>query len=509
MSTSAPLYRPPAPTPDTPLRSLARVVRQGDGDLLSLVPRAAYREPLTWLGWSRRSILLVNDPALCRDVLADADGLFPKNDLMVGALEGLVGDSVFVSSGERWRRQRAMIDPAFSHMRIHAAFGSMAAAVDDYERTLDARAADGAPFSLDLAMSHLTADIICRTIFSEPLSSSVARGVFDDFLLFERSVASVDLRRLIVGRPWAKVEQPAPVRAACARIRAHIGDLLDPRLVPGAAARDDIAAAVVAARDAESGAPFSREELVDQIGVFFLAGHETTASVLTWVFFVLSTRPEIVARVRADVAAVAGDGPVEFEHVRRLPYLRNVFREALRLYPPITFLPRVALRATTIGGRRVRRGAMIMISPWTAHRNERLWSNADRFDPDRFERDESDGERRGPMMSFGIGPRVCVGASFATTEAVLVIARLARRYDFEALDPERVRPVARLTTRPAFEIGCRVRRAAGGRLMSDGRRERATAGDGDGAGLGGTPTRGEAVGRRPDGRVRRHEGSGS
>jgi len=460
MSANASLYRPPAPTPDTPLRSLVRVIRQGDGDLLSLVPRPAYREPLTWLGWSRRSILLVNDPALCRDILADPEGIFPKNDLMVGALEGLVGDSVFVSSGKRWRRQRAMIDPAFSHMRIHAAFDSMVAAVDDFEHDLDARATSGETFSLDLATSHLTADVICRTIFSEPLSSSVARSVFDDFLAFERSVASVDLWQLIVGRPWADIEQPPHVREACARIRAHIGDLLDPRLAADALALDDIAAAVIAARDTETGEPFDREELIDQIGVFFLAGHETTASVLTWVFFVLSRRPGIVARIRRDVDDVVGDGPLEFENLRRLPYLRNVFREALRLYPPITFLPRVATRATTIGGRRVRRGAMIMISPWTAHRNERLWSNADRFDPDRFERDESDDERRGPMMSFGIGPRVCVGATFATTEAVLIIARLVRRYDIETLAPERVRPVARLTTRPAHEIACRIRRRA-------------------------------------------------
>jgi len=475
MSDSADLYRPPAPTPDTPLRSLLRVIRQGDGDLLSLVPREAYREPLTWLGWSRRSILLVNDPATCRDILADSEGIFPKNDLMVGALEGLVGDSVFVSSGERWRRQRAMIDPAFSHMRIRSAFDSMARAVDDHERHLDALAERDAPFSLDLAMSQLTADVICRTIFSEPLSSSVAQSVFDDFLLFERSVASVDLWQLIVGKPWADVPQPPPVRDACARIRSHIGDLLDPRLAPDASPLDDIVAAVMAARDADSGEAFTREELIDQIGVFFLAGHETTASVLTWVFFVLSRQPGVVRRIRADVERVVGDGAVGFEHVRQLPFLRNVFREALRLYPPITFLPRVTTAATTIGGRRVKRGAMIMISPWTAHRNARLWSNADRFDPDRFEREEASGEasgqasvrdagdaddaeRRGPMMSFGIGPRVCVGASFATTEAVLIIARLVRRYDIEALDPDAVRPVARLTTRPAVEITCRIRR---------------------------------------------------
>ncbi|MEM8546802.1 MAG: cytochrome P450 [Pseudomonadota bacterium] len=125
-------YHPPAPVPLTPLRSLLRVLRQGDGDLLSLVPRAAYQEPLTPLGYSRRSILLINDPELVRHVLTDPLQIFPKNDLMVGALRPLVGDSIFVSSGERWRRQRAMIDPAFSHMRINRAFGAMRAAVDDY-----------------------------------------------------------------------------------------------------------------------------------------------------------------------------------------------------------------------------------------------------------------------------------------------------------------------------------------------------------------------------------------
>ena len=130
------LYRPPAPTPSSPLRSLLRVIRQGDGDLLSLVPEEAYRKPLTWLGYSRRSILLINDTELCKQVLYDKPGIFPKNDLMVGALEGLVGNSLFVSSGESWRRQRKMIDPAFSQLRINNAFDSMARAVDDYETQL-------------------------------------------------------------------------------------------------------------------------------------------------------------------------------------------------------------------------------------------------------------------------------------------------------------------------------------------------------------------------------------
>jgi len=301
-------------------------------------------------------------------------------------------------------------------------------------------------------MSHLTADIICRTIFSQTLSSNIARDVFEDFLIFERSVASVNLKQLIFGKPWAKVSQPASVLAACQRIRDHIGTMLDPRLNnPQRSGSDDIVAAVMAARDSQTGQPFSREELIDQIGVFFLAGHETTASVLTWVFFILSQQPEVADRIANDVNDLTKDGGLQYDHIRQLPYIKNVFREVLRLYPPITFIPRVAERATRIGNKRVKRGAMIMISPWTAHRNHLLWKNPDRFNPQRFDAAEQASDE-GTHMSFGVGPRVCVGASFATTEAILIIAKLAQRYQFHAREADRVRPVARLTTRPAEEI---------------------------------------------------------
>ena len=443
------LFRPPAPRPLTPIRSLIRVIRQGDGDLLSLVPIDAYTKPCTWLGYSRRSILLVNDLKLVRDVLTDPLEIFPKNDLMAGALEPLVGDSIFVSSGATWRRQRAMIDPAFSHMRINRAFPSMREAVLDYSALLDQRARTGEFFSLDLAMSELTADVICRTVFSTRLGSETARDVFEAFSEFEESVASVNLRELIFGKPWADVKQPANVLAACERIRKHIGDLIDPRLAGDALQQDDIVSALIAARDPEGGKAFSRKELIDQLGVFFLAGHETTASALTWVFYILSQHPETTVRMRNEVDRVVGDGPVEFHHVKQLAFIRDVFRETLRLYPPITFIPRVAAEATQIGEYNVKKGAMIMISPWTSHRNRELWQDADRFNPDRE-------DEEGVLLSFGLGPRVCIGAAFSTIESGLILAELVRRYDFEVKSPESVRPVSRLTTRPAREIQCRV-----------------------------------------------------
>jgi cytochrome P450 len=446
-------YKPPRPAPMGPLVSLARVAMQGDGDLLSLMPAEAYTIAIGPLGYSRRSILIVNDPALTRPILNDPQDVFPKNDLMVGALEPLVGDSMFVSSGALWRSQRRMIDPAFSHMRLATAFPAMVAAVDDFEKRL---ASGPDRVSLDLAMGQLTADVICRTVFSASLANDTARDVFESFAFFERSVAHVEVLRLIFGKPFAAIPQRKDVLEACRRIRGHVGALLDGHLAKGAAF-DDIAAALVGARDGETGQGFSRESLIDQLGVFFLAGHETTASALTWAVFIASVRPEIAARIRDEVKAVGGDGEIGFEAVRQLNYTRRVFRETLRLYPPITFIPRVALTDSVIGGVKVKRGAMLMIAPWAVHRHKALWKDPDVFDPDRFLPEREAEIVPGSYIPFGAGPRVCVGAAFATTEATLILARLLRRFSFEVERPETVRPVARLTTRPAEPVFVRVK----------------------------------------------------
>ncbi|MFM8567124.1 MAG: cytochrome P450 [Gemmatimonadota bacterium] len=450
-------YRPPAPHPLPPVRSLLRVILQGEGDLLSLIPDLAYEERLLPLGITRRGILYVNDPQLVAQVLTDPAGIFPKNDLMVDAVAPLIGNAMFVSSGVTWRRQRRMIEPAFSHMRLARAFGQMDAAVDDHEQWLERKRATCAAFSLDAAMGHLTADVITRTIFSTPLAEGAARDVFEAFTVFERQVASVNVKALLFDKPWRHTPQPPRVLEACRRIRALIGAMVAPRFAPDATPADDICAAAIAAVDPESGAPFTREELIDELGVFFLAGHETSASALTWVFFLLSQRPDVVARIRAEVDGAVGDGPITIEHAKRCPFIKAVFKETLRLYPPITFLPRVAAEDTTLGGRRVRRGTMVLVAPWTIHRHRALWTDPECFDPDRFLDGREDAITPGAYVPFGLGPRVCVGAAFATLEAALFIARLTRRFDFEAVEPGAVRPVARLTTRPRHEILMKVR----------------------------------------------------
>jgi cytochrome P450 len=451
MSQATAVFVPPRPSPGAAVMNLLRVVLQGDGDLLTLVPRYAYRVRTGWLGWSRRSTLIVNDPAEVRRVLSDQGGIFPKSDLMVDALDPLIGDSIFTSSGSVWQRQRRMIDPSLSMMRVNRAFPAMADGCAAMEDKLAEAAAENRPVSLDLTMSHLTADIICRTVFSTTLDSQVAHDVFDAFTLFERSVAQVKIRRLIFDPAFKKVPQEAHVLEACRLIRAHLGDLLDTHLAQDAT-YDDICQQVIEARDLETDTRFTREELIDQLGVLFLAGHETSASALTWAFYLLASQPALVARMRAEIEAVTGGGEIGFEHTRRLLVTRNVFRETLRLYPPITFLPRVAMEAATIGDHRVKRGALVMVAPWVLHRHQSFWRNPHVFDPDRFLPEREAEMTAGAYIPFGIGPRVCAGAAFAQTEAILLIAQLFRRFDMHVIDADRVRPAARLTTRPARQV---------------------------------------------------------
>ena len=191
-----------------------------------------------------------------------------------------------------------------------------------------------------------------------------------------------------------------------------------------------------------------------------LSGHETTAMALSWTWLCLSRTPMAESALHEEVDRVLAGRPPTFDDLRHLPYAKACIAEAMRLYPPITFLPRVALEATKIGGRRVRKGALIMIAPWALHRHRAYWKNPDMFDPDRFSAAREGELTQGAYIPFGYGPRVCVGAGVATAEATLILARLTRRYEFAVADAAAVRPVARLTTRPAAQIMCRVRQLA-------------------------------------------------
>ncbi len=450
------LYRPPAPIPTTPRRALFGSMLQKERDLLGLLPQEAYTMKIGQLGFSRRKIVLVNEPALVRKVLIDEIENYPKNDLMVASLLPLVGDSLFISSGDAWRRQRGMVDGAFAHMRINTAFEKMELAVDAYENQLDKIADTGDHISLEAGMSSLTADIIYRTIFSKPLDATTAQNIFEAFARFQNAVASVKIGRLLWGKAFANVKHPKAILKDSATIRTHLGGLIDDRLYGEKVRYEDICADVMNAKETASGRGFTREEIVDQICVFFMAGHETTASVLTWVFFLLTQQPDCADRILEEVGEVTSGRRVGLDDIKKMVFTRSVFREVMRLYPPLGFVPRVALQDMWLGSEFAPRGSMIMISPWLIHRHEALWDAPDRFDPERFLGGKENKHEPGSYLPFGIGPRVCVGAAFALMESVLIMARLTRRYQFLPVDPDSVRPVSRLTIRPAQDMKMRL-----------------------------------------------------
>jgi cytochrome P450 len=188
------------------------------------------------------------------------------------------------------------------------------------------------------------------------------------------------------------------------------------------------------------------------------AGHETTATGLTWAWYLLATNPAAAARLRAEVDAALGGRPPTYADLPRLPYALQVFKEALRLYPPAYVLSRVALRDVEVGGHPVKKGMTVMMAPYAMHRRADLYPTPTRFDPDRFTPENEARLPRHAYMPFGAGPRICIGNHFALMEGQLILAALAQRVNLELVPGQRVVPEPKVTPRPRDDIRMTVRR---------------------------------------------------
>jgi len=449
-------WRPPAPRPASGLRVAWWLLTRQRRDLLEVLTADAYSKPMIQVPVGRRTVFMISDPDLIRQVFVDQRHLYPKSDLMVSALSPLVGDGVLVSEGDTWEHDRQMLSPAFAQMRLEQVFPLMQATVVEHVKRIEAMG-DGVILDLEETLSHLTADIVFRAIFSEPIDGADAAEVFVAFMRFQRNAPQFDLSVVLRSDP-AKPEALSPDLLADSRaVRALIGKLLDRRYLSlqSGTRFDDFAQAAIDARDSE-GRGFDRERLIDQLTVLFLAGHETSASALTWALFMLSQQPAVVRRLRDEASARLGGRTMMFADARELPLSRSVFRETLRLYPPPAFLTRMAAQDTWIRDQSVSAGSLVIVSTWVVHRHQSLWQDPDRFDPDRF-LEGAPPLRPGSWIPFGLGARACTGAAFAQLEAQLILTEILRRFDFNPVYPERVMPVSRVTVRPRGGLLCQVR----------------------------------------------------
>ncbi|MFW8636567.1 cytochrome P450 [Cribrihabitans pelagius] len=433
----------PAARPDrVPLWRYARLFRQ---DILSAQPARLYR---AWMAEFRtpffRSFLL-NQPGLVQEVLKARPQDFPKSDRIAEGLRPLLGNSVFLTNGAEWQRQRRIIDPAFEGGRLKHSFPAMRAAA---EAAVARLAAATGPVEIEAEASHAAADVIFRTLFSIPIEHKVAAEVFTRFRAYQHSQPLLNLAALVPLPRWMPRFFRRGTRASARRIRALIEALVAERhdAIAAGEAPQDLATKIMTTPDPKTGETFSSAEMADQVAIFFLAGHETSASALAWALYLLALHPERQEQVAAEAEALED---ASFAAVAKLKVSRDVFREALRLYPPVPMMVREAACPERFRNRAVPKGAQLVLSPWHLHRHERLWENPDGFDPARWATENGKRCQREAYIPFSAGARVCPGAGFAMAEGVLLLSMILRRF--------RLAPVAGKTPIPAAHLTVRSR----------------------------------------------------
>lgn len=442
-------FTPPKPAGNPKkLGPLARFIKSFHSSTAPLYANS-YSMKLGEVRLPRRTMYFVNQPDLVQEILLGDVDRYPKSDLMATMLELLLGESIFVSNGDLWKQQRRMMDPAFEATRIKAIFPLMREAVDAMAERFAAGAA-GPDTQVDLEMTHVTADVIFRTIYSRPFTREEAEIIFENFERFQHLAWQHGVWTLAGVPQWLSLGKLRARRSA-ATIRELLHKPVRERLAAIEGGVDvpdrDMLASFIRAEDPETGKRFDERELVDQIGIMFLAGHETSASALAWALYLIAQCPDVQARMQAEADAVFADGPLEFEKMRRLPFTRDVFRETLRLYPPVAFIPRDATEEQEMRGKHILPGAILFVSPLLEHRHTEHWDDPDVFDPDRFGRAETRASEQKAYFPFSKGPRVCLGAAFALQEAVIVLATIMRDWTVSPVEGHVPKPIARLTLR--------------------------------------------------------------
>lgn len=449
---------PPKPPARPDRASFWRYLRLMRRDILSAHPARLYR---AWMAEFRTPFFrsyLCNDPEIVTRVLKAPNREFPKSNRMAEGLRPLLGRSVFLTNGPEWERQRRIIDPAFEGGRLHESLPAMEAAACTAVARLAPRA-DGQPVEIEAETAHAAADAIFRTLFSIPIEGDLATAAFAAFRAHQATQPLVNLGAFLPLPRWVPRLHSARTRATARAIRAPIRQMVAARAdeIAAGTAPDDLATKIMTTADPDTGSRFAPAEMVDQVATFFLAGHETSASALAWSLYLLALFPDWQDRLAAEAAGLDPAG-TDMAALGRLRVARAVFREAMRLYPPVPMMVREAACPVTFRGRALRPGAQIVISPWHLHRHERLWARPDEFAPDRFDTDTGRACLRTAYIPFSSGPRACPGAGFAMAEGPLMLAHLVAAYRFDPVPGRTPMPAAQLTVRSKDGIWLRLTR---------------------------------------------------
>jgi cytochrome P450 len=442
---SLPRFVPPVPPPpDAPLglRQFLRAVRT---NALTIWTRDAYTKDATVRYFLGRRNVLINEPTAIHHVLVDNHANYRRSPASIRILRPITGQGLLLSEGEAWRLQRRTIAPALAPRVLPMLAHHIVTVTQAAMERLAAQAAQG-PVNLLATMQMLALEIAGQSMFSIEMQQygAAMRRLLEEFalryaqprmfdMLLPPAIPTLhDLGRARFRKRWmalidsvvrARLAQPAPDQPR---------DLFD---------------LLRAARDPESGAGFSHTELRDQVATLILAGHETTAVALFWALIMLAQAPDEQQWLAEEAATVVLDPATAFTTQAGLPRARAVVSETLRLFPPAFVVVREAIGQDQVAGVDLPPRSVVMIAPWVLHRHHGLWRDPASFDPSRFMPDQPAPPRHA-YLPFGTGPRVCVGAQFALTEATLVLTALVQRFQVRLVDRRPILPVAIVTTQP-------------------------------------------------------------
>lgn len=462
------LYRPPPvierrgpeefvpchPEPLTRDPNLLQIVLGARHSLIGGWTAKHYRSGLDSFRIARRQIVFVNTPEHIRYVFVTRHANFErKSPQMRRALEALLGDGLFISDGETWKRRRPLVADIV-HKRRLPEFGETMeeAALAVAEEW--ARLPEGAEVELTEEMGRLTAAIISRAVFGKNIAREAAQQVIDGFSAYQRAADSFNLGYFLgADEGWPALGGKSRRRRAIAMVHGVVENVINAHLA-GEGDAGSMVDLLIRRNQKSADAPLDVAALRNEAATIFMAGHETTATTLTWAWYLLANAPWVTSRIHEEIAATCGRRAPGLRDLPQLRWCRAVVQETLRLYPPVPLLPRQAREADRIGPIDVEKSALVMIAPWLLHRAADLWDRPNHFLPERF----VEGGRIDPFafIPFAVGPRICPGMNFGQDEAALCLAILAQRFDVVPREGYRVEPVCRLTLRPNGGLPARV-----------------------------------------------------
>ncbi len=444
IAVSDPLYPPTVRGPPRPL-PLWRFIPTFLRNPLRALPQSVFEQPIVAFSTDRPGIVWVTDPELIERILLQEHEDFPKTPLERRVLGPALGDGILTAEGQSWRWQRRIAAPLFRHQELLRLVPGMYTAADA-ECSRWRGMPPGTVVPVERHMTDVTYDVVTRTLFAGAASTEgeeikAASSGLLDVITWEIAAAMLKLPE------WIWHPGKTRMQSNSAHMRAVVASIVARQRRDGSG-DGGLIGRMLAARDPDTGAPMTDDQIVDNLLTFLLAGHETTAKALTWTLYLLARAPDWQRRVRDEIMAVAGSGAIGAVHLDRLETTTRVLKESLRLYPPAPVMTRLAGRDSQLGGIQVAAGTLVVLPIFAVHRHRRLWQDPDRFDPDRFLPEAEARHARTQFMPFGFGPRTCIGMSFAMIEATILLATFVRAARFEWDGRHLPEPVSRITLRP-------------------------------------------------------------